>query len=315
MSLPAFNLDEWILANRQAKNPLDPWKPVAYLVEPERTRGGQIEDVATIFLTNKECPFRCLMCDLWKNTLDKRVPEGAILAQIDWALNQLPPVRHVKLYNAGNFFDAQAIPSPELPRIAERLADFQTIIIECHPRLIDPRCLAFQKLLRPELQVAMGLETIHPEVLPRLNKQMTLTDFERAVKLLRGNAIAIRAFILLRPPFLNESEGVHWAKRSIEYAQALGIECCVVIPTRSGNGAMEQLHKQGAFGQPEMQSLEDAVEYGIGLRAGRILADLWDIERIFVCNRCGPSRAERLRAMNLTQVVPPSILCECRHDP
>ena len=31
---------------------------------------GGCVDVATLFLTNRECPFRCLMCDLWKNTLE-----------------------------------------------------------------------------------------------------------------------------------------------------------------------------------------------------------------------------------------------------
>ena len=35
---------------------------------------------AVVFLTNRECPFRCVMCDLWMNTLDETVPRGAIAA-------------------------------------------------------------------------------------------------------------------------------------------------------------------------------------------------------------------------------------------
>ena len=102
--------DADILAARPPKQPLDPWRPYAYLVELERTASGRVEDVATVFLTNQECPFRCTMCDLWKYTLDERVPVGAIPAQIDHALEQLSSAKHLKLYNAGNFFDAQAIP-------------------------------------------------------------------------------------------------------------------------------------------------------------------------------------------------------------
>jgi radical SAM enzyme (TIGR01210 family) len=256
------------------------------------------------------------MCDLWKNTTEQRVPDGAIRAQIDWTLAQLPSVRHIKLYNAGNFFDVQAIPVGELPGIAERLADLQTVIIECHPRLVGRRCVAFRQILRPALQVAMGLETIHPEVLPRLNKQMTPLDFERAVKLLKQHDIAVRAFLLLRPPYLDEAAGLLWARRSLEFAFGVGVECCVVIPTRVGNGAMERLQEQGLFHPPCIASLEAAVEHGLRLRAGRVFADLWDIEKFFACPMCDPLRAQRLQTMNLTQTVLPAVACECRpsHD-
>ena len=310
------DLDSWILSLRPAKDAVDAGRPHAYLVEPERAQNGLIEDVATLFLTNRECPFRCLMCDLWKYTTDERVSDGAISAQIEWALGRLPPVRHVKLYNAGSFFDARAIPSGDLPRIAGQLANLETVIVECHPRLVGRSCLAFQESLRPALQVAMGLETVHPGVLPRLNKRMTLDDFEQAVKLLKKHAIEVRAFILLRPPYLDESEGLLWAKRSIDFAFALGVECCVVIPTRTGNGAMEQLQERGLFTRPRLRSLEEAVEYGIGLRAGRVFADLWDIQKFLNCVDCDARRAERLRTMNLTQSVAPSVVCECRclHD-
>ncbi len=49
MAFPAPTTDE-ILAARPARNTLDPWKPVAFHVEPERAATGRIEDVATIFL-------------------------------------------------------------------------------------------------------------------------------------------------------------------------------------------------------------------------------------------------------------------------
>ena len=65
---------------------MDPRRPYAYLVEPECNALGEIVDVATLFLTNRECPFRCLMCDLWKNTLAEPVSRGDIPTQIRWAL-------------------------------------------------------------------------------------------------------------------------------------------------------------------------------------------------------------------------------------
>jgi archaeosine synthase beta-subunit len=305
------DLGRWIAAQRPPKNPVDPRRPHAFFVEPERSEVGAVEDTATLFLVNRECPFRCLMCDLWRNTTDGRVPDGRVAAQVEYALARLPAAPHIKLYNAGNFFDAQAVPPGDLPRIAELISPFRTAVVECHPRLVGPRCLEFRDRLRPALRVAMGLETAHPEVLRRLNKGMTLDDFERAAGFLRRNGVGIRAFLLLRPPFLDEAEGVEWAKRSLRYAFDVGVECCVVIPTRDGNGAMERLRVEGLWAPPRLESLEQVLEYGVGLQRGRVFADLWDIEKLFQCPRCGPARARRLDAMNREQAAPPPIVCNC----
>jgi len=300
-----------IVAARPSKNAVDPRRPYAFFVEPEATALGSIEDVATIFLTNRECPYRCLMCDLWKNTTDDAVPPGAIPEQIDYALARLPNATHVKLYNSGNFFDAKAIPPGDHAAIADRVRGFSTVIVENHPQLCTDACARFRDRLGMSLEVALGLETVHPRVLPALNKQMTLADFDRAVHLLLRDRIAVRAFILLRPPTLDEDEGVQWALRSIEHCFALGVGCCAVIPTRAGNGIMERLERDGLFAPPRLDSLERVLEAGLRLGRGRVLVDLWDVEKLASCPRCGPPRMERLRSMNLTQRVAPSIACDC----
>ena len=87
-SLPIFT-DTEILAARPARNQVDHSHAYGTLVEPERTRSGRVENVATLLLTNSECPFRCLMCDLWKNTTDQAVAVGDIPAQIESAFQQL----------------------------------------------------------------------------------------------------------------------------------------------------------------------------------------------------------------------------------
>jgi radical SAM enzyme (TIGR01210 family) len=158
-------------------------------------------------------------------------------------------------------------------------------------------------MLNGDLEVAMGLETVHPEVLPRLNKQMTLDDFADAVRALHTEGIATRAFILVRPPFLTDDEGLEWAKRSLDYAFSLGVQCCSLIPTRGGNGAMEELARLGHFEPPSLDSLERAMEYGLSLRAGRVFIDLWDIAQVSPNAANRRERIARLGLMNLTQRV------------
>ena len=317
--LPRFS-DQEIVAARSAKNPVDPRRPYAYLLERERTADGRVVPTATIFLSNRECPFRCLMCDLWKNTTNDVVPLGAIPEQIDFALARLDDARWIKLYNSGNFFDPRAIARDDYRSIAQRVRDFEGVIVENHPKLCTQHCVRFRDMLQPRLEVALGLETIHPRVLPTLNKQMTLDDFARAVEFLLQNEISVRTFILLKPPFLTESEGVRWAVRSLRFAFSLGVSCCCVIATRANNGIMETLQDQGRFVPPALASLEKVAERGIRLSQrqfagrGRVFVDLWEVERLFPCPRCGPSRRDRLHQMNLSQQVLPRVACDCERS-
>ncbi|MCP4250426.1 MAG: radical SAM protein [bacterium] len=321
-SVPELGLldDAWILARRGPRNAVSPERPYAHLVETERAADGRIVRTLTVLITNRECPFRCLMCDLWKNTTTSPVPEGAVADQIEWVLETLAesnatpgaPAEVLKLYNAGSFFDSAAIPRADWARIAELSAPFETVIVESHPRMIDRRCLELADALDGKLQVAMGLETVDPEVLPRLNKRMTVDDFERATRFLLDHGIEVRAFILIRAPFQSESQGVEWAKRSIDAAFSMGVECCVVIPTRAGNGAMERLAELGHYAPPSMQSIEAVLDYGVGLASGRVFVDLWDIEKFSDCPECALARRERLNRTNLTQQPQDSVNCRCR---
>jgi len=305
---PQFT-ERQIRAARGAKQAVDAARPYAWLVESECGPQGQVADVATVFLTNRECPFCCLMCDLWRHTTDTRVPPGAIPQQIDFALAHLPATRHIKLYNSGSFFDQQAIPPADYAAIATRVRSFDTVIVENHPRLCGPRCLQFQDLIGGQLEVALGLETVHEQVLTRLNKQMTLEDFERAVRFLRDQAIAVRAFILLRPPFLDEQSGIEWAVRSLQFAFDVGVQCCVVIPTRAGNGILDQLARAGWFAPPGLPAMEQVLEAGLALQRGRVFMDLWDWEQFSACAACGTLRRDRLQEMNLSQRVVPQVAC------
>lgn len=289
----------------------DPYLPYGWFNEKERSLNGTVDEVSTILLTNRECPYSCLMCDLWKHTTTGTVDAGAIPEQIEFALKRLPPARQLKLYNGGSFFDPGAIPVKDYPRIASLSAGFENLLVESHPAFIGERCLEFSRMLEPVLQVAIGLETVHPEVLPLLNKGMTLEDFSRAVALLRANGITVRAFILLRPPFLSEEEGVEWACRSIDFAFDCGVNICSVIPVRAGNGALDHLAAEGFFHRPSIHSLERVTAYGTGLKRGVVLADLWDLEIFSGCDSCFEPRKERLTRMNLTQEPLEPVRCTC----
>lgn len=302
--------DEWVLAHRPSRNALDPWKPYGLFVEDELSHERRIAKVATVLLTNRECPWRCVMCDLWRNTLEKTVPPGAIPAQIKHALDRLPPADQIKLYNSGSFFDPGAIPRADYPAIALLVRHFERVIVECHPALVGDSCWHFRDQLGRPLEVAMGLETANPRTLEKLNKRMTIEDFAGAADRLRRERVALRVFLLIGAPFFHEEDPAEWVRRSVDFAFECGATAVSLIATRAGNGAMERLADQGLFSPPALCELESAAEYAISIHRGRAFADLWDLDRIALCRACAGPRIDRLRHMNLTQTVPPAIHCD-----
>ncbi len=317
MDLPVFTSGQ-IVAQRPTKNRVSPDRPYAWMIEPECDSQRQLRQVVTLFLTGSECSFRCTMCDLWKNTLDGATPVGGIPKQIAFALKDLgvdprdpiaAGVSSIKLYNSSNFFDKRAVPFEDWPAICELVQKFETVVVENHPALNRDHPSKFQSQISGQLEVAMGLETIHPQVLPWLNKQMTLDQYRQEVQRLVKRNIRVRTFILVKPPSLSELEGVDWAIRSIKYAFDCGVECCSMVPVRGGNGTMDQLRRDGLFEPPELISLERVLEAGLQMERGRVFMDLWDSQLFGGCSACREQRLERMTRMNQTQQLEKEVQC------
>ncbi len=161
----------------------DEWEAAGGNAGPVRVR--------TLFLRGSECRFHCTMCDLWRYTHIDATRPGDIPLQIQQGLSDLaatePRPIWLKLYNASSFFDTKNVPSSDLATIAGLVANMQRVIVENHPRLVSSSALgSFVEQIQPSrLELAMGLETVHDEVLKKLNKQMTVEDFRQAVLICR----------------------------------------------------------------------------------------------------------------------------------
>lgn len=295
------------------RNRLNPDIPYHFLHEQEPDEFGKMREINTIFLTNKECAFQCIFCDLRKNTLSVPTPAGAILKQMDYALARLPRAQGIKLYNNGNFFDTKSIPTSDYSGIIERIRTYERVIVENHPKLCNDACLKFNEKLNGRLEIAMGLETIHPDVWPKLNKQFIPEDFKRAATFLKSHSIDIRVFILLNPPFLTDRDkNIQWALHTIQFAFENGAGCCSVIATRPGNEAMQTLQKQGQYVPPTLDALEEVFEKALSMSKGRVFVDTWDIDSLSRCPNCFNERKQRLEKMNLEQRILDKVVCDCQ---
>ncbi len=189
---------------------VDPEVPVSMWDEWEVSAPGGGVATRVVILAGAECRFTCVMCDLWRHTLPAPTASGRLTQQVrlaiahPWSIGSptgdifdgsVAERRWIKLYNGSNFFDPRCVPPGDLPAIAQLIGDYERVIVENHPRLCDDGIPRFREQLTGRLEIAMGLETVHADVLPRLGKQMSLDDFMAACDRLRSWDTDIRAYV------------------------------------------------------------------------------------------------------------------------
>jgi archaeosine synthase beta-subunit len=314
-------LDKRIRSLRPPKARVDPYVAHGSVLEEERRPDGKIERALTVFLTGAECPFTCSFCDLWQWTVDGPTPPGALSRQLESVLeardrqardgvrrDDRPPDR-LKLYNASNFFDQRAVPSEDVLGIARLAAPFAAISVESHANTIGAKTLEFARAIPGRLEVAVGLETIHPAAAAQLNKRLDLARFDSAARFLSENGIDLRVFVLLGAPYVPVDETVAWTVRTVEYAVERGASVVSIIPVRSGNGELERLEGLGHFTPPTLLQLEESLDLSLRFTSAVVTADLWDTDRLSACEHCRPDRVERLRRVNVSGRAESRVSC------
>jgi radical SAM enzyme (TIGR01210 family) len=297
---------------------------MGWTLEIEPDGQGDLVTTRTYFLVGSECRFTCSMCDLWKYTLaEPQTPAGSLTLQIEKLHQrvanegtQKKSREWLKLYNASNFFDPINVDPSEYESIANQCHGFERVVVENHAALFASEktkssSLRFRDSLDGDLEIALGLETIDPAARKWLNKSMSLDQFAQAVDFLCSEAIKVRAFVLLQPLGTPLEDSVQWAVESCRWAAHCGVQRVCLIPTRTGNGFIEQIAKQIAWQPPTAQQLESAFEKLLqdptnasNPDSSRVVytVDLWDWDSILgKCSKCSQPRNERLKQMNHSQ--------------
>jgi hypothetical protein len=314
------------------------------VVEEERYRDGP-RRTATVFLTGAECRFRCVFCDLWRYTLEGPTPPGAIPNQLAAAIAPIAPlaplapigsiapigsvsprppglemrdqpdVEQIKLYNASNFFDERAVPESDDAALLALLEPFARVTVENHPaQLMTPsawrRCQRYADAFGAGLEVAMGLESAHPDAARQLDKGSDLAVFERACERLQGLGVTIRAFVLVGAPLGAPAEREAWVVRSVEAALAAGASLVSLVPLRL-DAANEDLLRRDDWRPATLGQVERAFHGGLELEprypSGAVQVDAWGVSRLedeAICSECLARRRDRLLAASRAGIWP-----------
>ena len=242
-------------------------KPLASWRGQERY-GNELLDCLTIIFKSGGCSWsKCRMCSYRHERYSGSQSPGTILehlrAQLSWVSHQYKTeeYRMVKIFTSGSFFDPVEVPPEFLPEVATAFRG-KLVIAETRPEFVNPDLLmSFLELLddgshEKPLYCAIGLETSSDTIREKsINKGFSFQDFKNASAAAYRAGAGVKAYLLLKPLFLTESEAVSDMKKSIRdivpYADMISMNPCTV----QRNTEMEYYWKRGAYRPPYLWSV------------------------------------------------------------
>ncbi|MFB6087056.1 MAG: archaeosine biosynthesis radical SAM protein RaSEA, partial [Haloarculaceae archaeon] len=211
----------------------------------------------------------CTMCGYVAESVEGgSVAHEDLMAQVDACLahereNTDAPADLVKIYTSGSFLDEREVPAETRRAIASEFADRERIVVESLPDFVDREKVADFTDRGLETDVAVGLETATDRVRHDcVNKYFDFADFEDACDEARAADGSVKAYLLMKPLFLTESEAIEDMKRSIR--RCAGVEGCHTVsmnPTNVQRHTMvEDVYHDGGYRPPWLWSVCDVLE-------------------------------------------------------
>lgn len=250
------------LKKYQRRNRLVSWKEKDFL-------DGKTVDAGVMILPTRGCSWGlssgCSMCGYVYDSQGKQADEKEILDQFGKALMKFKDVKYLKIFNSGSFFDSNELSERSIELIFERINEtkINKVQVESRPEFLNEDVLKKARdILDAQLEVGIGLETTNDDVrINCINKGFLLEDFKIALKNCKKNNIDVKAYLLIKPPFLNEKEAIKDAINSGIEAEKLGADRISYNPINIQKGTLvELLWRRGEYRAPWLWSVVEVIK-------------------------------------------------------
>ncbi|MCG1004065.1 MULTISPECIES: archaeosine biosynthesis radical SAM protein RaSEA [Halobacterium] len=249
-----------------------PDEPTRVWLDEDNTPDGVYQSL-TIILNTGGCRWAraggCTMCGYVAESVEGgTVAHEDLMAQVDACLEHEQEEADeesglIKIYTSGSFLDEREVPAETRQAIAETFADRERIVVESLPDFVDQSKIEDFTEVGLQTDVAIGLETATDRVRHDcVNKYFDFSDFEAACAEARKADAGVKAYLLMKPPFLSESEAVEDMKKSVrECAEVEGCHTVSMNPTNVQRYTMvDQLHFRGGYRPPWLWSVAEVLE-------------------------------------------------------
>ena len=256
----------------------DPREPTRVWIDEDNTPDGVYQSL-TIILNTGGCRWAraggCTMCGYVAESVEGgSVSHEDLMAQVDVCLEHEAERADeqsglIKIYTSGSFLDEREVPAETRRAIAETFGDRDRMVVESLPDFVDREKVRDFTDEGLACDVAVGLETATDRVRHDcVNKYFDFTEFEAACDEVRAVATeddvdaGVKAYLLMKPAFLSESEAVEDMVSSVERCAAVdGCHTVSMNPTNVQRHTMvEDLFHDGGYRPPWLWSVCEVLE-------------------------------------------------------
>jgi radical SAM enzyme (TIGR01210 family) len=250
----------------------DPHEPTRVWLDEDNTPDGVYQSL-TIILNTGGCRWAraggCTMCGYVAESVDGgSVAHEDLMAQIQHCLDHEAEEGDeqaglIKIYTSGSFLDEREVGAETRRAIAETFADRDRIVVESLPDFVDREKVADFVDRGLETDVAVGLETATDRVRRDcVNKYFDFADFEDAAAEAQAAGGGVKAYLLMKPPFLTETEAIEDMKRSIR--RCADVDGCHTVSMNPCNvqryTMVEELFHDQGYRPPWLWSVCEVLE-------------------------------------------------------
>ncbi len=317
------------IRNRQRIKPSANDQPAAVWKAQDHYQGKAVDTLTVIFKTSG-CWWGkiggCTMCGFVYDSACTPPEASDLIAQLEKALQRADKLEHfmLKIFTSGSFLDTREVSEEVRGMVLDRLDKDDRIfkvIVESRPEFVTDKDLkdCRQHLQDTEFEVAVGLETSSDSIRSNsINKGFTFKDFTTAADNAKDNGVSMKTYLLLKPPFISEGEGLEDIVRTIDdaasYSQTISINLCNV----QRGTYVEYLFQRGQYRPPWLWSIVEILK-----RAKQTHPDLvitsdpvgaGSKRGPHNCKLCSRDVAQAIRDFSLTQDIRilDTVNCECR---
>jgi hypothetical protein len=248
----------------------DPHEPTRVWLDEDNTPDG-VRQSLTIILNTGGCRWAraggCTMCGYVAESVEGgTVPLDALTEQLEACLDHEreeadEPSPLVKIYTSGSFLDEREVPAAFRDRVADAFADRERLVVESLPDFVDEAKLRDFTDRGLATDVAVGLETATDRVRHDcVNKYFDFDEFVTASERANAAGAGIKAYLLMKPPFLSEAEAIEdmvaSIRRTAEHAHTVSMNPCNV----QRYTMVDDLHFRGGYRPPWLWSVAEVLE-------------------------------------------------------
>jgi hypothetical protein len=316
------------IRERQRIKPSPVNEPAAVWSGRDHQNGG-VSDTLTIIFRTAGCRWGkiggCTMCGFVYDRATTPPTTADLEAQYEKALSKADRLDNfiLKIFTSGSFLDEREISEEARIKLLHEMAEdprISKVIIETRPEFVTKDVLekCVSSLGDKPFEIAIGLETSSDNIRVRsINKGFTFASFEKAALTAEKAGVSVKAYLLLKPPFLSEREALEDILKTIDdiadIVQTVSINLCNV----QHGTLVEYLWERKQYRPPWLWSIVTI------LRKSKIKHPYLVITSDPVgagskrgprnCKKCSREIADVIREFSLTQdtAVLDKIGCEC----